>query len=144
MRTFLSKITASFLQHHDQGSHHKQVALRQSIGICPACNKSLENHTIWLLASEIGEKQGDARTSVLKKLINSRNWSEASKNRAGDISKDMLQYLLLRCPDGAVAVLEFQSYFDIWRDDKITAITFLEKPEIEDINILVGDQWESC
>jgi len=116
--------------------------LSTNINQCPACrSKTFEGHDWYNFAQVPYHEEAQAQIDHLEKLFNERNWVALKGLWTGDIrSDDLLEVILLRCPDHQITALEYISRIELWEPDYLKSHLILTSEESSGLEALTSSE----
>ena len=110
-------------------------------GPCKACDRPLDEHYHWKLASVI--LQSDSPTlERAKNLVDAGNWKEASEVREWRFDADVREYHFFKCPTTSRVYLAWALFrFDLGARDHLEGAKLLEEKDEKAALDLVGQEW---
>jgi len=114
---------------------------RETIGVCPICRSSLSRHEIAALCSVVVERNSLDRRRHLEQLIEAHNWSEVTAFQEWRWDADVLQYHVLRCPVGGLALLALVFTYQIEDQDFLDDASPLPSEDTLELERLLTGKW---
>ncbi len=124
------------------GSHFKEKALRAGarnpVGKCPICQKPLDAHFYWDVASvEAGTPEADTASG----FVRNARWADAARYQAANAQAEIRVWRAIRCPTSGLALVQLLLTFEMWTDDLIEAAARLSPAAADDLLAYVADRW---
>jgi len=121
----------------------RAAALRKIIGKCPICQKELDGHGSYQLATVVAEGPVSPGLTRIRELISRGDFSEAGKHREWKADGDIREFRALRCTSGEIALLDIFYRFKIWSEDVVQGVQRLGQSQGADLDSFVGGRWET-
>jgi hypothetical protein len=124
------------------GSHFKEKALRAAarnpVGKCPSCQKPLDDHFYWDVASvEAGTPEADTASE----FVRNARWADAARYQAANAQVDIRVWRAIRCPTRGLALVPLLLTFEMWKDDVAEPAVPLSSAAAEGLLAYVADRW---
>jgi hypothetical protein len=107
----------------------KSMIFHRLIKRCPLCNKTVDGHSIYLLASIILNEKNRESVDYLESLILNCEWLNVSNIKQGNQEDDVKQYHVLNCPINGRVLLSFVFTYGLWSDDWIDSVIHISNED---------------
>lgn len=116
-----------------------RAAARKPLGRCPSCNKPLDDHAYFDLASvEVGSPEAE----TVSGFVRDAHWPDAAHYHAANAQADIRVWRAIRCPTNGVALVPLVLVFEMWMDDLVEPAVPLSSVAAESLLAHVGDRWK--
>jgi hypothetical protein len=90
-------------------------------------------------------RTGTTEERALRLAFEEQDWPTATNLRTGNAREDFLEIAILKCGDTQrLSALQILSYFDLWMDDEVLAVTVLSSEGSLALDSMIpADSWRA-
>lgn len=119
----------------------KRSAVAKVIGKCPSCDSFPKGHAVAQLSYVIVAENRQVRLNELQTLLDQAAWERLLRLREWDRHSDVVELLVLKCPNDCLMVLTIEYPFELWSDDRVLSSRKLSPTDSVALGSILEDQW---